>query len=160
MIGLRKLGRLLGLCLVLAGSQQAQAADPVLLTVVSDGEETTFTRADLEALGTEEFETTTIWTEGIQHFRGVPLGALAARFDVGADGFRAVAINDYIIDIPRDDAREGAALLALEANGEPMSVRDRGPIWLVYPYDSDPVFQTEVIYARSVWQLTRLEVLD
>ncbi|WP_071674095.1 hypothetical protein [Nioella nitratireducens] len=156
----QQLGRGVGLCLWAVIAQAAHASEPILLTVSVDGEDTGFTRSALEALGTAEIETTTIWTDGVQHFSGVPLRALAEMFDVGDSGFRAYAINDYVIDIPLEDARDGGALLALDRDGEPMSLRDMGPIWLIYPYDSDRDFQTEVIYARSVWQLIRLEVMD
>ena len=50
------------------------------------------------------------------------------------------------------------ALLAFERNGKPMSVREKGPLWIVYPYDSDAKFQSEVYYSRSIWQLDRLAV--
>ena len=43
-------------------------------------------------------------------------------------------------------------------NGEPMSVRDKGPLWVVYNFDSNPEFQTEVMYSRSIWQLDRIVV--
>jgi hypothetical protein len=36
-------------------------------------------------------------------------------------------------------------------------VRDKGPLWLVYPYDSVSAYQTEVIYARSIWQVKQME---
>ena len=52
------------------------------------------------------------------------------------------------------------AILAIEANGKPLSVRDKGPIWLLYPFDSDARYQTEVIYARSIWQIERMEVIE
>ena len=40
-----------------------------------------------------------------------------------------------------------------------MTVRDKGPFWIIYPFDSNPDYQSEVIYSRSIWQLNRLEVL-
>jgi hypothetical protein len=27
---------------------------------------------------------------------------------------------------------------------------------LIYPYDKKPEFQTEVVYSRSIWQLSRI----
>jgi hypothetical protein len=33
-----------------------------------------------------------------------------------------------------------------------------GPFWLVYNYDANPEFRTELIYARSIWQLARITV--
>ncbi|MEC8574513.1 MAG: oxidoreductase, partial [Pseudomonadota bacterium] len=39
-----------------------------------------------------------------------------------------------------------------------MSLRDKGPLWIVYPFDSDPAYQTEAIYSRSIWQLEEITV--
>jgi hypothetical protein len=41
-----------------------------------------------------------------------------------------------------------------------MSLRDKGPLWIIYPYDSKSDFRTEVVYSRSIWQRDRLEALD
>ena len=49
-------------------------------------------------------------------------------------------------------------MIAYERNGAVMSVRDKGPLWIVYPYDSNPDYQTEEIYARSIWQLEKITV--
>ncbi len=45
-------------------------------------------------------------------------------------------------------------------NGETMPVRRKGPLWIVYPYDSDEAYRSEAIYSRSIWQLDRIEVTD
>ena len=59
-----------------------------------------------------------------------------------------------------EDAVEGGPIIAYRLNGDRMSVRDKGPLWVVYPYDSDQVYQTEVIYSRSIWQLYRIDVIE
>jgi hypothetical protein len=138
---------------------------PIVLTVSGQIEQTNgdgvaqFDIAALEALGVTSFETTTIWTSGSQTFEGVALGDLLAV--VGAKGTRvlATALNDYAVEIPLEEASLDAALLAFRMNGVELSVRDKGPIWVVYPYDAGNEFQTEVIYSRSIWQLDRIEVL-
>ena len=118
-----------------------------------------FDRAMLKALGAVTVETSTIWTEGVQTFVGVALDDLLAA--VGAEGsaLRATAINDYSVEIPVSDAVEGGPIVAYLRNGEPMSVREKGPLWIIYPFDSSPGYQSEVIYSRSIWQLERIEVL-
>jgi hypothetical protein len=40
----------------------------------------------------------------------------------------------------------------------PMPIRDKGPLFIVYPFDSDPRLQTEQYYGRAVWQLKELNV--
>ena len=56
------------------------------------------------------------------------------------------------------DAVEGGPIIAYYTNGEEMSRRDKGPLWVVYPYDSDIAYQTELVYSRSIWQLDRISV--
>lgn len=113
----------------------------------------------LRRLPATTITTSTIWTEGRPAFTGVPLQALLAA--VGAEGtvIRAIALNDYAIEIPASDAVPGGPLIAYARDGAPMSVRDKGPLWIVYPYDDDPAYRTEVIYARSIWQLRTIEIL-
>jgi hypothetical protein len=154
--------------LALAPATRADTLPPpsaeVVLTVSGDIAVTNrdgaavFDRAMLEAMAVEEFTTTTTWTEGPQVFAGVPLHDLLARLGVTEGTLRAVAVNDYAVDIPVSDAVEGGPIIAYRLNGAPMSLRDKGPLWIVYPYDARREYRSEVIYSRSIWQLERIEV--
>lgn len=112
----------------------------------------------LRALPATTYETSTIWTDGTHVFEGVLLGELLAAVAGGGEAVRATALNDYAITIPLGEGDEETALIAYHLNGEEMSVRNKGPLWVVYPYDSDPDFRTETVYAKSIWQLHRLEI--
>ncbi|NIY70852.1 molybdopterin-dependent oxidoreductase [Marivivens donghaensis] len=114
----------------------------------------------LEEIGATSFDTATIWTDGVQTFTGVEMRTLLDYLGAEGSTVRATAINDYAVDIPNDEIEEGAELVAYARNGEPMSVRDKGPLWVVYPFDSSPELQTEVKYSRSIWQMDRIEVLE
>lgn len=150
----------------LAAGGQNQPAGEVVLTVSgapqaeSAGGAAQFDLAMLQGLGAAAFETSTIWTQGVQHFEGVPLDRLVDRLGITGTTLRATAINDYAVDIPLSDAVEGGPIIAYKLNGEEMSVRDKGPLWIVYPYDSKTEYQSEVVYSRSIWQLDRLEVIE
>lgn len=138
----------------------AFADDTVLLTVTGpDGAEVkSYDLAALEALGATSFDTTTIWTEGMQTFTGVSLVTLFKDIGATEGSVNAIAINNYSAPIPVTDAVEDGPILAYLANGKPMSVRDKGPLWVVYPYDSKADYQSETIYSRSIWQLDRLQL--
>ncbi|SFT13127.1 hypothetical protein SAMN04488040_3310 [Sulfitobacter marinus] len=114
----------------------------------------------LEALDATVINTSTIWTDGTQSFQGVSLDVLVDRLGISASKLRATAINDYAVDIPISDAVSGGPIIAYRLNGDTLSVRDKGPLWIVYPYDSDASYRSEVIYSRSIWQLDRIVVLD
>ncbi|MFW5881768.1 MAG: molybdopterin-dependent oxidoreductase [Roseicyclus sp.] len=152
--------------LTLAGAARAldAAEGAVLLTVTGAISETNsgaaaeFDRAMLEGFDPVEIETSTIWTDGVQTFVGVELADLLDA--IGAEGgtLRAVALNDYAVDIPVADAVEGGPMIAYRRNGAAMSPREKGPLWIVYPFDTRPEYQSELIYSRSIWQLDRIEV--
>ena len=117
-----------------------------------------FDRAALESLGTVRFETTTPWYKGPVAFEGVPMDVLMRH--VGADGQRviAIALNDYSSEIPLEDFRKYNVILALKRDGEYMPVRDKGPLFIVYPFDSNPELKSQKYYSRSVWQVAKLVV--
>lgn len=150
---------------VAAGGEGQPTGEVVLkvlgvLTEDNNGGAARFDLAMLEGLGAVEFETSTIWTQGEQHFEGVPLGVLAEYLGISGATIRASAINGYAVDIPLSDAVEGGPIIAYKLNGEKMSVRDKGPLWIVYPYDSKIEYQSEVVYSRSIWQLEQIEVIE
>ena len=41
---------------------------------------------------------------------------------------------------------------------EPMPIRDKGPLFIVYPFDSQSLLRSERYYSRSAWQLRTLDV--
>jgi hypothetical protein len=112
----------------------------------------------LQTLPVTTFKTTTTWTEGVNTFTGVSLKALLAA--VGAQGTiaKAIALNDYAVEIPVSDAVVDGPIVAYAMDGKPMPVRDKGPLWIVYPYDANAAYRTEAVYSKSIWQLSRIEL--
>ena len=129
---------------------------PVLLTVTeAGGESWEFDRAMIEALGWQTITTVTPFTEGPQEFSGIPLSALVDATGVAGTVIDAVAINDYAAEIPADHVAAHSVFLALDHNGEPMRVRDKGPVWIIYP--SDTLVAADERFDRlMVWQLREL----
>ena len=163
---------IVGLPLATLGARATRAAaDPlplpqgkVILTISGQVSRTNrdgaavFDMAMLEGLGVKGFSTTTSWYTGPVSFEGVPMAHLLDY--VGAQGSKvtAMALNDYTTDIPLEDFRHYDAILALKRDGEYMPVRDKGPLFIVYPYDSDPALKHQRYYSRSAWQVARLVV--
>jgi len=116
--------------------------------------------AQLEALPQHRFTTSTIWTEGQTTFQGVLMKDLIAA--VGASGkmIEMTALNDYIIELPLSDVKDDGPLLAYLMDGKTMSLRDKGPIWMVFPYDQNPDYRTEETYSRSIWQLLQIDFVE
>ncbi len=128
------------------------------ITNTNAGDKAEFDREMLEALGASELALTTPWTDGRQVFNGV-LGSKILEA-VGAQGEQIVAkaINDYQVKIPTSDLRNYPVLFALKQNGSYMRVRDKGPIWIIYPRESYPELDTDQITDRWVWQLSEIVI--
>lgn len=114
--------------------------------------------AGLQSFAPEEFSTTTIWTEGLLKFTGVPLRDLLTAAGAVGTTVTAEALNGYAVDIPIADLDEKAPIIAYFINDETFSRRDKGPLWVVYPYDRDEKYKSEIAFAFSIWQLQRLTV--
>ncbi len=128
------------------------------ITNTNEGDAAVFDRAMLEALGMEGFETSTPWYDRPVRFEGVRMQRLMQA--VGASGTRviAIALNDYAIEIPMADFERYGTLLAMKRDGVDMPVRDKGPLFIVYPYDSKPELKSQQFYSRSAWQVAKLVV--
>ena len=86
-------------------------------------------------------------------FQGIDLEA--------TDTVKASAVNDYFVSIPAVDFLESPVILAVLRDGKPMSLRDKGPVWIIYQtedYSDDTEPSVSMIHNRLIWQLSKMEV--
>lgn len=114
-----------------------------------------FDREMFESLEWREIETFTSFTDGPQTFAGPTLASVLEAVGVTSGMLTATAINDYSISLPVRHAFEHDVLLAVEHNGRPMRVRDKGPIWIVYPLSEEDALKRR-FDGEMVWQLVKL----
>jgi hypothetical protein len=141
-----------------------QPSGPVVLEVTgsirntNSGGAARFDRQMLEALGPRKLRTSSAWTTGEAEFEGILARDLLDA--VGAEGTNvtASALNDYAIAIPLQELRRYPVMLALKMNGEYLKVRDKGPIWIVYPRDQYTELQDSLTDKKWVWQLQKLRI--
>lgn len=114
--------------------------------------------AALEALPQHSFSTATPWYKEPVAFTGPLLREVLAL--AGADGSKltAVALNDYKVELPVDDLRRWDVVLARLLDGKPMATRDKGPLFIVYPFHRFAELRSERYYSRCAWQLRQLIV--
>lgn len=132
---------------------------PALLVVQNGGRQLTLDAAALAGMARHRVATSTIWTDGTHVFEGPSLHDLLTQAGILEGTVRLTALNSYSVDIPVSEVSATAPIIADRIDGQPFSVRDNGPLWLIYPYDDGPEFQTEVVYARSIWQLSAIALL-
>jgi hypothetical protein len=137
---------------------------PVVLTVSgkvarpNDGPRAVFDMSMLEAMAQTSFTTRTPWYAQPRKFTGPLLRDVLATAGAQGTTVRALALNDYRVDIPFEDSQQHDVVVARLLDDKPMPVRDKGPLFIIYPFDSKPELKNAVYYSRSAWQLKALDV--
>jgi hypothetical protein len=136
-----------------------QAAQTVL--TLSRGETAVpLSIADLEAMPQHALVTSNEFTDGEVTYVGPLARDVLARMDLeGVAYLRLTALNDYYIDVPRSDFYRYDVIFAMEADGQRLSRRDKGPLWLMYPISDHPELSDPIYNARLIWQVVRVEAL-
>lgn len=152
----------LALALALPTSMPALASETALtLGSKSAGLETLqFTLEQLAALPQTTIVTENEFTDGAVEYRGPLVRDVLEHLALDeSDTIRFTAANDYYVDVPTDDFRKYNVILALEADGTPLSRRDKGPLWLMYPLSDHSELRAPVYNTRLIWQVVRIDAL-
>lgn len=159
--------------LALPGGAQALAAPPqglavprgkVVLSVTGKlsrpnvGRQADFDMDMLAALPQTRFATHTPWDPQRRQFTGPLLRDVLAQAGAQGTMLQAIALNAYRVDIPMEDTRRFDVIVARLLDDQPMRVRDRGPLFIIYPFDALPELQAQRYYSRAAWQLRQLDV--
>jgi hypothetical protein len=117
-----------------------------------------FDLAMLQKLPQQTFVTMTPWDKKPIKFTGPLLRDVLAAAKASGQTMKALALNDYQTTIPLDDAMRFDVIVAHQMNGEPIPVRTKGPLFIVYPYDTRAELRSTTYYERSAWQLKALVI--
>lgn len=137
---------------------------PVVLSLsgrvrqTNHGTSAAFDMAMLERLPQTSYATRTPWYTQPRKFTGPLLRDVLAAAGSHGSQLRAMALNDYRVDIPVEDTQRHDMLLARLLDDKPMSVRDKGPLFIIYPFDQNASLRSALYYSRCAWQLKAIEV--
>lgn len=146
-----------------AGDPLPELTGPVVLTVhvprPGGGESTLRFDVDaLERLGTARYRSRNRWYPHPVTYEGV-LGSVFLDYvhpPAGLNSMKLRALNDYVVHIPVSDFRRWPVLLATRLDGRRMPVREKGPIWVVYPSHLFPELAGPLHEDKWIWQLTEI----
>ena len=120
----------------------------------------TLTDEQLRALPQVVIKTNSPWTESVMEYEGPTLWSVLKEIGATDRDLEMIALNDYIIRLTADRITPDWPIIARLQNGKTMSVRQKGPYWLMFPFDDNQELQTEIFYALSIWQLSQIKVLN
>lgn len=164
---------LLSVCLSLAttvasadsGARDGFSGKPVLIISgkianKNDGGDYVFDMAMLERLPQHSFLTRSPWFKEAREHTGPLLRDVLAAAGAHGTMLTAYALNDYKVTMPVSDATTHAVIVARLLDGRPMPVRNKGPLFIIYPFDDNSELRAQTYYGRSVWQLREIHVHD
>ncbi len=130
-----------------------------ILTVTTTDRSETFTLEEMLAMPQTTVVTKNNYVDEVTTFQGPSLRSVLEEMDVAPNAtLKMVALNDFSSDIPAADAFSYEVILAVLLNGDTMSVREKGPIWVIYPMDGNPELEDDIYNGRLVWQLKSITV--
>jgi hypothetical protein len=117
-----------------------------------------FDREMLEQMGVTKVQTSTPWTDGQPVFEGVLMRELLKRVGASGHTITAVALNDYKVKLPTSDFEKYPIILAYKMDGQVLKVRDKGPLWIIYPQDEFSELRDKSVHQKWIWQIKEFEV--
>jgi hypothetical protein len=117
-----------------------------------------FDLAMIEKLPQQTFTTMTPWDKQPIKFTGPLLRDVLAAAKASGTTIKAAALNDYQTSIPFEDAQKFDVILAHKMNGEDIPVKTKGPLFIVYPFDTKAELRSTTYYERSAWQLKSMTI--
>lgn len=120
-----------------------------------------FTETLAQEIGVIELSTKVVSEgEAIRKVRGAEIDATLKKADLVGKILHVVALDGYAVDLPREDFTNYGAVFAMSIDGKKLTVRDKGPSWIIYPVSKNKELDDPVFEARSVWQLKTVTVSD
>ncbi|UTW10558.1 hypothetical protein [Marinobacterium rhizophilum] len=117
-----------------------------------------FDMAMLEQLPQYSFVTSTPWFPQPHKFSGPLMRDILTKVGATGETLTAIALNDYKVSIPMDNSTRFNLIVATHKDDKFMTVREKGPLFVLYPFDSDSETQSQVYYDRSIWQLKAIHI--
>lgn len=116
------------------------------------------TEQEILSMEKNSIRTSTNWTSA-HNFSGFRVMDLLKK--VGATGthLEIHCLDDYIYTIPISDISKYGAILAYEKDGNRITIKEFGPLGLIYPRDQYPTeLSGPEMDAKSTWHVTHIVV--
>lgn len=89
-------------------------------------------------------------------WQGTPLSSLVALSGRKTDTLKIAALNGYSVSVPVKDIDRYNPTLVYRRDGMLISVREKGPFLLIYPFDKFSELNQQIYLNRLVWQINEI----
>jgi hypothetical protein len=103
------------------------------------------------------FSSKTPWYPEIKKFDGISFRDVLEKAKIKENSkLQIVAWNNFEVEVPAEDGYKYKTILTTHINGKRITLRDKGPLFLMYPLDDNPILNTGMYFNRSAWQIKEI----
>lgn len=113
----------------------------------------------LLALPQKQFVTHHSWSENAESFSGPLLEDVLDTTCGNTEKIKLTALNDYAIDMDFSQIKKYQPIVALSVNGKRLSIREKGPLWIMLPLDDHKDIAEKSMDGMMIWQLSNIKIL-
>lgn len=147
------------LCTAAAAQERLPALSLKLVRQMPGGTATVLhDEQSLAQLGPARVTARVPWSRKDHVYEGVSLRRLLESAKAEGRPIRLKALNDYQAKIPWDDLERYDPILAWYEDGQPIPVRAKGPLLVIYPFNAHPELRRAEYTDRSVWHVSEIIV--
>ena len=146
-----------------ANGQRKPSRESTVLTISwADGRAAPVKLAlkDLEKLERKDYLTLlppSLSVPGRHDWLGIPLRAvLEAANAKSFTTMRIAALDGYQVNLPATDVARFDPILAYQKDGQYIGILDKGPLFLIYPFESHRELQSMQYINRAIWQVNAI----
>ncbi len=129
--------------------------DEVVLTIFEEGEPLQKYSQKMLDVHPESFSLSTMtpWTNAVDQYKAIPLKSILGSIINKYDTLHLKAENGFEVHENIRFLLDADAFLAFKKNGQFMRLRDKGPVWLLFPYSQRPKLDDAFHNQVAVWML-------
>lgn len=148
------------LFIVLTFSFYIEASEKALLEIFSAGERKQYTRVQLLQLPQYSINTKLPWTDESHTYSGPRLEDVLQLAKVKGHWLKLDALDFYNVSLNFNKIKKFNPILALERDKKQLTVRNKGPLWLILPVDDHAELKAAIYNDFMVWHLIKIGVQD
>lgn len=149
---------LAGMALSVLMAAQALAAGS-LFEVISPTGTIAIGETDYRAIGEQEISTKVLTLgEEKRRVSGILGRDFLAYVKSKGKSINILAHDGYTMKVPVSDLLTYDVILANRIDGNALSIRNGGPVWLIYPVSDHRELDDTIYESRSVWQIKQITV--
>ena len=167
--GISRRSALLGMCAAIAmpvTSRAMETDDPddpaakILSVSDADGRTMEFSRLELSQIPQTRFVTAAPFLKTPTAVEGPSVSQLLRAFGAGRTFHRIeiVALNSYLVTADIQQLEADGAILVIRQDGAFLPLSEKGPAYLLFPFDDRPALKDKSHYGLCIWQISQIRL--